>query len=66
VDEDTVRAGAERDQLWASLRPLLPEIERLAAGHRDGSEREAKLLTLLAAIVAAELRHRAGGAGEPP
>ena len=50
---------AARDQLWASLRVLLPEIERVAAGERDGSEREAQIMQLIARIVSAELRYRA-------
>ena len=30
MDEGRIREAAERDQLWASLRALLPEIERMA------------------------------------
>jgi hypothetical protein len=63
---DDLRAEAERDQLWASLRALRPEIERLATGHRDGGEREDRLISVVAAIVAAELRHRAGEPPAPP
>jgi hypothetical protein len=58
VDEERIRAGAERDQLWASLRPLLPEITRLAAGEWAGSDRERQLVKVLAGVVTAELRHR--------
>jgi hypothetical protein len=52
---------AERDQLWSSLRALLPEIEQLAGGQLDGSERERRLVQVLARIVAAELRFREHG-----
>ena len=65
-DEQRLRDAAERDQLWASLRALLPEVERLAAGQWDGSERELQLARVLAGVVAAELRFRAADAeGEP-
>jgi hypothetical protein len=57
---DDLRAEAERDQLWASLRALRPEVERLANGQRDGTEREARLVSVLAGVVLAELRRRAG------
>lgn len=50
---------AERDQLWASLRALKPEIERLAAGDFDGSDRQRQLVVVLAQIVAAEMTYRA-------
>jgi hypothetical protein len=62
MDADELRAGAERDQLWASLRALRPEIERLAQGDFTGSDRERQVLQLLARIVAAELDYRAGQA----
>jgi hypothetical protein len=60
VDEHQLRESAERDQLWASLRALTPEIDRLAAGEWDGTDRERQLVKILAAIVVAELRFRAG------
>jgi hypothetical protein len=50
---------AERDQLWASLRQLLPQIEALAAGASADADRERQLARLLARVVAAELRFRA-------
>jgi hypothetical protein len=59
MDPDQIQASAARDQLWASLRALQPEIERLAQGHRDGSDREGQIIVLLARIVVAELGFRA-------
>ncbi len=59
-DSQRLRDAAERDQLWASLRALLPEVERLAGGAWDGTERELQLVRVLAGVVAAELRYRAG------
>ena len=58
MDPERAQALAERDQLWASLRPLLPEIERVAAGDFDGSERQEGIVRLAARIVAAELKFR--------
>jgi hypothetical protein len=63
VDADDLQASAARDQLWASLRSLRPEIEAVAAGQFTGSEREAQILQLLARIVVAELTYRAEEAG---
>ncbi len=60
VDAEQLQAIAARDQLWASLRPLLPEIDRLADGHFEGSERQQQMIQLLARIVSNELRFRAG------
>lgn len=60
-----MRAVAERDQLWASLRALAPEINRLAEGQWDKSERERHVVQLLARIVTAELQFRAGQAEQP-
>ena len=59
MDEDRIRESAERDQLWASLRALKPEFEKLAAGEFDGSERQRQLVIVLARIVAAEMTFRA-------
>jgi hypothetical protein len=59
MDPDHLQAIAARDQLWMSLRTLLPEIEPLAEGHFAGSEREHEVIHLLARIVVAELRFRA-------
>ena len=69
TDPDHARATAERDQLWASLRPLRPHIDRLAAGDPDSSPVQAQIAVLLARIVAAELDYRerdAGGESDPP
>jgi len=49
---------SQRDQLWASLRVLRPEINRLAKGEFDNSERQRKMVLLLAGIVEAELDYR--------
>jgi hypothetical protein len=60
VEPDQGREIAERDQLWASLRALCPEIDRLAAG--DGTpadDRQRQLVRLLARVVAAEMDFRA-------
>ena len=62
-NEQRQREIAERDQLWASLRALMPEIDRLAAGQWDGTEREQQLAWLLARVVAAELRFRTRESG---
>jgi hypothetical protein len=62
MDPDDIQAVAARDQLWASLRVLLPEIEALAAGSWDGSQRQRDVTQLLARIVAAELHYRADAA----
>ncbi|HEX3150233.1 MAG TPA: hypothetical protein VHR66_19300 [Gemmataceae bacterium] len=58
MDNLSAQETAERDQLWASLRALRPEIERLAAGDRDGSDRQKQLVLVLARVVAAELSFR--------
>jgi hypothetical protein len=50
---------AERDQLWANLRVLRSEIERIAEGEFDSPSREQQLAVLLARIVLAELDYRA-------
>jgi len=59
MDPLQAQETAERDQLWASLRALKPEIEKLAAGEFDGSERQRQLVLVLARIVAAEMTFRA-------
>jgi hypothetical protein len=64
MDSDRLREVAERDQLWASLRVLQPEIIRIAAGAIDGSERQGQILQLLAKVVAAELDFRARDGGQ--
>jgi hypothetical protein len=58
MDPEEMQTVAARDQLWASLRVLQPEIDRLAEGAWDGSERERQIVQLLARIVAAELQFR--------
>jgi hypothetical protein len=65
MESDRLQAIAERDQLWASLRLLLPEIQKLAQGVFDGSERQQQLTQLLARVVAAELGFRADEAKSP-
>jgi hypothetical protein len=59
VDATQAQETAERDQLWASLRALKPEIDRLAAGEFDGSDRQKQLVIVVARIVAAEMTFRA-------
>ena len=59
MEPDKVREVAERDQLWASLRGLRPEIDRLAAGGFGDADRDRNVVVLLARIVAAELDYRA-------
>jgi len=59
MDPLQAQETAERDQLWASLRALKPEIEKLSAGEFDGSERQRQLVIVLARIVAAEMTFRA-------
>ncbi len=66
MDPERLREVSERDQLWASLRVLQPEIDRLGAGGFNGSERERQIVMLLARIVSAELRFRSGQAEGPP
>jgi hypothetical protein len=62
MDEERLREAAERDQLWASLRTLLPEIERMAAGDFGSTERDRQMTQLLARVAAAELHYRAARA----
>jgi hypothetical protein len=65
MDSDEMQTVAERDQLWASLRALQPEIEQLAAGSWAGTEREKQIIQLLARIVVAELTFRSKPRGDP-
>jgi hypothetical protein len=58
MEPDRAQTIAARDQLWASLRMLRPEIEQLAQGSGDGSERERQIIQLLARVVSAELGFR--------
>lgn len=62
MDADHMQAIAARDQLWSSLRTLMPEIEQLAEGDFGGSPREHEVVRLLARIVVAELQFRAEAA----
>jgi hypothetical protein len=59
MDPDKAQTIAARDQLWASLRQLQAEIDRLATGDSDGSQRERQVIQLLARVVSAELGYRA-------
>jgi hypothetical protein len=65
MDPDRAQTIAARDQLWASLRVLAPEISRLAQGQNDGSERERQIVRLLARVVSAELGFRADESKPP-
>lgn len=49
---------SERDQLWASLRALRTDIEHLAAGGFDGSDRQRTIVGLLARIIVSEIDFR--------
>ena len=59
MDAERLQEISERDQLWASLRALLPEIELLAADAFSDSPRERQLIGVLARIVVSELKFRA-------
>ena len=63
MDPEQAKQTSERDQLWASLRLLRPEIDRLGAGQFDSTERQQQIILLLARIVAAEMDFRAREAG---
>lgn len=63
MDEEHVKAVAARDQFWASLRVLLPEIEQLAEGSFQNSPRDRELAQLLARVVIAELEFQADEGG---
>lgn len=58
MDSEQAQESSERDQLWASLRALHPEIERLAAGQFDSSDRQRQIITVLARIIVAEMDYR--------
>ena len=65
MDSNGTQESAERDELWFSLLALRPEIERVASGELDSSDRERQLFVLLARIVLRELNFRLEGtAGE--
>jgi hypothetical protein len=59
VDPQRAQEISERDQLWASLRALRPEVDRLAQGEWEATERQKQIVTLVARIVAAEMDFRA-------
>jgi hypothetical protein len=65
MDPDHLQEISERDQLWASLRGLRPEIERLATGEWDVTDRQQQLVVILARIVLAELSFRAQDSAAP-
>jgi hypothetical protein len=59
MDPEHLQASAARDQLWASLRALVTDIQGLADGHFDGSARQQQIVQLMAKIICAELEFRA-------
>src|SRR5437763_1153880 len=65
MDAEQARETSERDQLWASLRALRAEIDRLAAGEPPDSERYRQIVMVLAKITAADLDFRARYAAGP-
>ncbi|HEY7329550.1 MAG TPA: hypothetical protein VH592_18065 [Gemmataceae bacterium] len=58
MDPEQAQESSERDQLWASLRALRPEIVCLAAGQFDSSDRQRQIIAVLARIVVAEMEYR--------
>src|SRR5205085_6067763 len=58
VDPERAQEISERDQLWASLRALRPDIDRLALGGWDATDRQKQIVTLISRIVAAEMDFR--------
>ncbi len=58
MDPEQAQESSERDQLWACLRALRPEIDRLAAGQFDSSDRQRQIIAILARIVVAEMDYR--------
>lgn len=66
MDAQQAQESAERDQLWASLRSLRAEIDRIAAGDFESAVQQ-QVAVLLARIVASEMDFRAREASiEPP
>jgi hypothetical protein len=65
VDAEQAQESSERDQLWANLRVLRAEIDRLAAGAPVDSDRLRQLVVVLARITAAELDFRERDAASP-
>jgi hypothetical protein len=62
MDPEQLQTIAARDQLWSSLRALLPEINNIVSGQFDGSPRQQHLIQVIARIVAAELTFRSDDA----
>jgi hypothetical protein len=58
MEPEEAQKISERDQLWASLRALRPEIDRLAAGEVVGDARQVQIIVLVARIVGAEMDFR--------
>lgn len=58
MEADHAQEISERDQLWASLRALRPQIDRLATGDFDGSAHQQQIVTILARVVSAEIGFR--------
>jgi hypothetical protein len=58
VQPRDAKESSERDQLWATLRALRPEIDRLALGQLEPGQRHDQLAQVLARVVAAELDFR--------
>ncbi len=63
IDPERVQTIAAREQLWTSLRTLMPEIELIAQGQFSGTERERQVAQILARIVIAELGFRSEDPG---
>ena len=58
MDPSQAQEISERDQLWASLRALRPEIDRMANGEPVEPGRRESIVVLLARIVATEMDFR--------
>ena len=63
MDPQRAQEISERDQLWASLRTLRSEIDRLAQGDWDATDRQKQIVTLISRIVAAEMDYRSRETG---
>ena len=58
MEPEKAQEISERDQLWASLRVLKPEIERIATGEADVFQQQGEFVKLLARIILTELDFR--------
>ena len=58
MEPEKAQEISERDQLWASLRVLKPEIERIATGEADVFQQQGEFVKLLARIILTELDYR--------